>query len=94
MNKVLTWLLSFSKLGKVNDAVKGYRAAAIALATALAATTIIIVKFTEKGLPYLYELMGDPEFQTAAGAWIAFFAVLKGVRIEKKLDAVPVEPTK
>jgi hypothetical protein len=89
MNKILTWILSFSKLGKVNESIKGYRAAAIALATALAATTVIIVRFTEKGLPYLATLMGDPEFQTATGGWIAFFAVLKGMRIEKKLDSVP-----
>jgi len=90
MSKLLTWVLGFTKLGKVNDAIKGYRTQAVALTTALAATTVIIVRFTEKGLPYLATLMGDSEFQTAAGAWTAFFLALKVARIET--SATPEVP--
>jgi len=93
MGKILGWVVSLTGLGKVNDSIKGYRSQAVALATALAATTVIIVRFTEKGLPYLATLMGDPEFQTAAGAWTAFFLALKVARIESGVIGT-VEPPK
>lgn len=86
MSKILNWIISFTKFGKLNDGIKGYRAAAVALATALAGTTACIVKFTEQGIGYLSTVAGSPEFQTAAGGWTAFFLALKGMRIEEKVN--------
>lgn len=86
MNKVINWILGFTKFGKINEGIKGYRGAAVALAAALAGTTACIVKLTEDGLPYLGSMAGTTEFQTAAGGWTAFFLALKGMRIEKKLE--------
>jgi hypothetical protein len=89
MNKIITWILGFTKFGKLNDALKGYRAAAVSLATALAGTAAIIVKLTEQGLPYLATVATTTEFQTAAGGWTAFFLALKGMRIEEKMVEKP-----
>lgn len=86
MGKILTWILGFTKFGKLNEGLKGYRSSAIALAAALGASATIIVNLTDKGLPYLANLMGSGEFQTASGAWVAFFLALKGMRIEKKVE--------
>jgi len=85
MNKILTWVLNFTKLKGANDYLTGKRAAAVSLAAALAASATIIVKLTEQGLPYLATVLSTPEFQTASMSWAAFFLALKGGRIEEKL---------
>jgi hypothetical protein len=86
MSKLLSWFLGFTKLGTLNDKLTGYRTQIIALATALSATAVIIAKIPDGGLPYILSLPREPEFQTAAGGWVAFFAALKGSRIENKTN--------
>lgn len=85
MSKIMNWFLGFTKLGKVNDWVRGNRSTMASVATALVGLSTIITKFSEQGLGYLPHLGGSPEFLAFSGGMTALFLALKGQRIETKL---------
>lgn len=87
MSKIITWILGFTKFGKINDTVKGYRGAAVFLATGLGLIAKVVVDTTDKGLPYLVTPEAMADIKAIGLAFGGFFVALKGSRIEDKLDA-------
>lgn len=89
---MLNWILSFTRLGKLNEWLSGNRALFVALATALASTAIIITKAVDGGLAYLMHVASTDEGKAAIAGWYAVFFALKGKRIEEKIDAQAATP--
>lgn len=87
---MINWFLGFTKLGKVNDWLKGNRAVLTSVATILASAATIVAKTQEGGLSYLVHIMGTPEGAAIGIAIPILFNSLKGKRIEEKLDTVAV----
>lgn len=86
MDKMITWFLGFTRLGKAIEFLDGKKQMFAALATALAATATIIAKFAEQGTSYLLHVASTPEFIAASGGWIAFFNALKGEKIRAAIE--------
>lgn len=89
MSKIITWVLGFTKFGKINDAVKGYRGAAVFLATGLGVIAKVVLDATDKGIPYLITPEAMTDYKAIGLAFGGFYACLKGVRIEKALTEQP-----
>lgn len=66
MKKVLTWVLSFTKLGKVVDPAQewlsGKKSYLAGLAIMVPALISMILGFSDHGLPYLLSINQTPEF--------------------------------
>lgn len=66
MNKILTWFLSFTKLGKVVEPVQqflsGKKAYLAGAGLAIPALITILTKFSEQGTGYLLTITGTPEW--------------------------------
>lgn len=67
MGKLLTWVLSFTKVGKVAEPVQkflsGKKTNLAGLAIAIPALVIMIGKFADQGLGYLASVAGTEEFK-------------------------------
>jgi hypothetical protein len=72
MNKIIAWILGFTKLGKVAEPVQkwisGKGTYLSAAAVGVPALIIIIQKFADQGLPYLSTILTSPEYITLCGA--------------------------
>lgn len=72
MNKILTWILGFTKIGKISEParkwVSGKGTYLSAAAAGIPALIVIIQKFGEHGLGYFSTMMTSPEWITLCGA--------------------------
>jgi hypothetical protein len=72
MNKLVAWILGFTKLGKVAEPVQkwisGKGTYLSAAAAGIPALIIIIQKFADQGLPYLSTVLTSPEYITLCAA--------------------------
>lgn len=66
MGKLLNWVLSFTKLGKIVEPVQsflsGKKSYLAGLALAVPALVTILTKFSEQGTAYLIGVTGTPEW--------------------------------
>lgn len=66
MNKIITWLLSITKIGKVVEPVQaflsGKKAYIAGAGLAIPALLTILTKFSEQGVGYLVSVTGTPEW--------------------------------
>jgi len=100
MNRILGWVLGFTKVGKVITSVKnwldGKKQYIAGFATALPASFTILQKFSEEGTPYLLRLSSTPEFAAAGLGWGLVFGAAKGEKIRAEnaeiLAAVKAPP--
>lgn len=66
MNKILTWVLGFTKIGKVAEPIQkflsGKKAYLAGAGLAVPALVTILQNFSEQGLNYAVTLTGSPEW--------------------------------
>lgn len=66
MSKILTWILSFTKIGKVVEPIQkflvGYKSYLAGLALVIPALLTILQKFSDQGLGYLTTITATEEW--------------------------------
>lgn len=75
MSKIIGWVLSFTKLGKVVEPVQqwlsGKKVYLGAAAVGIPALIAIVQGFSDGGIGYLAHVASTPEYKTLVAAWIA-----------------------
>ena len=75
MNKMLTWILSFTKVGKIVEPIQkwvsGKGTYLSAAAAGIPALIVIVQKFGEQGIGYLPTMTTSMEWVTLCGALAA-----------------------
>ena len=82
MNKIVTWFLGFTKLGKVSEKVQGWlsgkKAYLAGTGMMIPALITIISAFADQGMGYLTGIHGTPEFKQLMEGW-AIIALRAGL---------------
>lgn len=73
MNKIVTWLLGLTRIGKIVEPVQkfldGYKAYIAGTAILVPALATILTSFSQQGLSYLTAIVSTPEFKQLMEGW-------------------------
>lgn len=82
MDKIVTWILGFTRIGKIIEPVQkfldGYKAYLAGTALMVPALVVILTRFSESGAGYLAGIMSTAEFKSLMEGW-AIIALRAGI---------------